>query len=78
MAVSAAHRSMAGSAVSSAPTIVLSTAHAAKFPDFVTQALGFAPEVPDAIQALYGRKETIRAIANDDSAALMAVQAFSG
>lgn len=59
------------------PQIVLSTAHAAKFPDFVTQALGFAPEVPDAISRLYGQKETIREIANDDAAALKAVTSFT-
>ncbi len=59
------------------PQIVLSTAHAAKFPDFVTKALGFAPDVPDAISKLYGQKETIREIANDDAAALEAVKGFT-
>jgi threonine synthase len=59
------------------PQIILSTAHPAKFPDFVTGALGFAPKVPEAIQALYGRKETIRELKNDDVAALEAVTAFT-
>ncbi len=59
------------------PQIVLATAHPAKFPEFVTQALGFAPEVPDAIQCLNGLKETIRAMPNDDHEALNAVRAFT-
>ena len=59
------------------PQIALATAHPAKFPDFVTKALGFAPEVPEAIRALYGRKETIRTLANDDHEALKAVRAFT-
>lgn len=59
------------------PQIVLATAHPAKFPDFVNDALGFAPKVPEAIQALYGQKETIRELKNDDAAALEAVTAFT-
>ena len=59
------------------PQIVLATAHPAKFPDFVNDALGFAPKVPEAIQALYGQKETIRELKNDDGAALAAVAAFT-
>ncbi len=59
------------------PQIALATAHPAKFPAFVTEALGFAPEVPEAIQKLYGQKETIRSIRNDEFAALEVVKAFS-
>ncbi len=59
------------------PQIALATAHPAKFPDFVTRALGFAPDVPEAIQKLYGLKETIRTLANNDSEALLAVRAFT-
>ncbi len=59
------------------PIIALSTAHAAKFPDFVTKALGFAPDVPEAIQKLHGLKETITPIRNDEFAALEAVKAFA-
>ncbi|WP_443748736.1 threonine synthase [Asticcacaulis solisilvae] len=59
------------------PQIVLSTAHAAKFPDFVTRALGFAPKVPDAIQALYGLPEKIVELKNDRTAALDLVKGFS-
>ncbi len=59
------------------PQIVLSTAHAAKFPDFVTRALGFAPKVPDAIQALYGQPERITELKNDRAAALDLVKGFA-
>ena len=58
------------------PIIALSTAHAAKFPEFVTKALGFAPEVPEAIRKLHGQRETIHSIRNDEFAALEAVKAF--
>jgi len=34
------------------PKIILSTAHAAKFPDAVTRAIGIAPPVPAALAAL--------------------------
>lgn len=46
----------------SGPRIILSTAHAAKFPDSVEQALGFAPEAPDAIRALSGQKEVFTVV----------------
>ncbi len=59
------------------PQIVLATAHPAKFPDFVGKALGFTPEVPEAIQKLHGLKETIREIANDDDAAVQVVTDFT-
>jgi threonine synthase len=59
------------------PQIALATAHPAKFPAFVTDALGFAPEVPDAIAQLHGQKETIREIRNDEFAALEVVKAFA-
>jgi threonine synthase len=42
----------------------------------VTKALGFAPEVPEAIQKLHGQRETIQSIRNDEFAALEAVKAF--
>lgn len=59
------------------PQIALATAHPAKFPAFVTDALGFAPEVPEAIARLHGQKETIREIRNDEFAALEVVKAFA-
>lgn len=59
------------------PQIALSTAHPAKFPDFVTEALGFKPEVPEAIEKLYGLKETIVELKNDQAEALKAVAGFA-
>ena len=76
VALAAALERRSGQKNSSAQ-IVLATAHPAKFPDFVNTALGFAPKVPAAIQALYGQKETIRELRNDDVAALEAVRAFT-
>lgn len=58
------------------PRIVLATAHPAKFPDVVTEALGFAPPVPEAIAALKGRSERLKAIGNADAEALSAVSGF--
>jgi threonine synthase len=59
------------------PRIILSTAHAAKFPEFVQRALGFAPQVPEAIQKLYGLPEKIVELRNDPAEALKKVQAFA-
>jgi threonine synthase len=59
------------------PRIILSTAHAAKFPEFVQRALGVAPQVPEAIQKLYGLPETITELPNDPAQALKRVQAFA-
>ncbi|ESQ93093.1 threonine synthase [Asticcacaulis sp. AC460] len=61
----------------SGPHIALATAHPAKFPHFVAGALGFQPEVPEAIARLHGLKETITAIPNDQAEALKAVTAFT-
>lgn len=59
------------------PQIFLSTAHAAKFPDFVQKALGFAPEVPEAIRALYGQPERITELKMDEKAATELVKGFA-
>jgi len=40
-----------------APVVVLSTAHAAKFPEAVFAATGETPKVPGVAQALAGRPE---------------------
>ncbi|MCA1935573.1 MAG: threonine synthase, partial [Asticcacaulis sp.] len=56
--------------------IVLSTAHAAKFPAFVTEALGFEPKAPDAITDLYGLTETLTEMPADVAAAVTTVKAF--
>lgn len=60
-----------------APQVVLSTAHAAKFPAFVTDALGFAPTAPEAILALSGQKERLIEIDNDTQKAIEQVRAFT-
>jgi threonine synthase len=44
------------------PVIALSTAHAAKFPDFVRQALGFEPEAPDRLKAVMDKPERLEVI----------------
>jgi len=59
-----------------APQIVLSTAHPAKFPAFVTEALGFEPEAPEAITRLYGLTETLTEMPADVAAAVTTVKAF--
>ncbi|UDF03429.1 threonine synthase [Asticcacaulis sp. AND118] len=58
------------------PQIVLSTAHPAKFPSFVTEALGFEPKAPDAITDLYGLTETLTEMPADIAAAVTTVKAF--
>lgn len=39
------------------PGIILETAHPAKFPEVVEQALGIAPEIPEAMQALLQKEK---------------------
>ena len=51
------------------PVIAFATAHPAKFPDFVKQALGFAPEAPDKLKAVMDKAERLEVIeANVDAA----------
>lgn len=47
------------------PTVVLATAHPAKFPDAMQKAIGITPELPPHMADLYERKETITPMAND-------------
>jgi len=54
------------------PNVVLSTAHAAKFPDAVEAACGQRPELPAWLAGLMTRPERITRIVNDQSA----VEAF--
>jgi threonine synthase len=54
------------------PMVVLSTAHAAKFPDAVEAACGARPPLPDWLHDLDKRPERITALAADQSA----VEAF--
>jgi threonine synthase len=55
------------------PVIALSTAHPAKFPDFVKSALGFEPEAPERLQAVMDRPERFAVIDADIEAARAAV-----
>jgi threonine synthase len=51
----------------SVPNIVLSTAHAAKFPDAVAAACGTRPQLPVWLGELMSRPEQIKVVANDQS-----------
>ncbi|WP_022722016.1 threonine synthase, partial [Rhodopseudomonas sp. B29] len=50
------------------PNIVLSTAHAAKFPDAVAAACGQRPELPAWLDGLMSKPETIRVLPRDQVA----------
>jgi threonine synthase len=52
----------------SIPTIVLSTAHPAKFPDAVEAACGARPALPDWLSGLNERPERVTAMAADQAA----------
>jgi threonine synthase len=47
------------------PNIVLSTAHAAKFPDAVEAACGVRPRLPGWLEGLMGKPERIEVMKND-------------
>ncbi len=49
------------------PNIVLSTAHAAKFPDAVETACGVRPELPAWLDGLMTRSEQIKVVNNDQA-----------
>jgi threonine synthase len=50
------------------PMIVLSTAHAAKFPDAVEAACGVRPALPDWLAHINERPERVTALPADQSA----------
>ena len=50
------------------PTVVLATAHPAKFPDAVKQATGIAPDLPDSMADLHERTERYAVLDNDIAA----------
>ncbi len=58
---------------SGGPVVVLSTAHAAKFPESVEAALGFAPERPPQLEGLEGRAERFEIVDPTLEAVLAAV-----
>jgi threonine synthase len=47
------------------PMVVLSTAHAAKFPQAIERALGRMPEQPERLKAKLGQEERLTVLAND-------------
>ncbi len=53
---------------STAPTVVLATAHPAKFPDAVEKAIGLRPALPAALADLAKREERCAALPNDAAA----------
>ncbi len=58
---------------SEGPVIALSTAHPAKFPEFVSAALGFEPEQPIQVSGIADREERLTVIDADYAAARAAV-----
>jgi threonine synthase len=52
---------------SSIPNIVLSTAHAAKFPDAVEAACGVRPQLPAWLDGLMTRSEQVKIMKNDQA-----------
>jgi len=63
----AVHAAQACRRPAGGPEVVLSTAHAAKFPEAVTAASGFRPSVPDRLRrALSGSEERIERLERDE------------
>jgi threonine synthase len=52
-------------ASSAAPTVILSTAHPAKFPDAVTRATGRPPAMPDALKRVMDLPERLDVLPHD-------------
>jgi len=57
------------------PTVVLSTAHAAKFPDAVARATGIAAPLPGRLKDLYDRTERMSVLPNDAAAVRSYIEA---
>jgi threonine synthase len=49
----------------SGPLIFLATAHPAKFPDAITQAIGIAPEIPQKLAGLMAQEERYTVLPNE-------------
>ncbi len=60
-----------------APIVTLATAHPAKFPDAVEQAIGAKPALPPHINDLFARAERFDVVANDLDAVRAAITAFA-
>ena len=64
MALAVADRDTPDSTI---PNIVLSTAHAAKFPDAVQAACGVRPQLPAWLEGLMTKQEHIKVMNNDQA-----------
>jgi threonine synthase len=73
--VAAAHRM--GSVRKTTPMVVLSTAHAAKFPESVEAAAGVAPAMPQSARGLAGRPERIDRLPADLEAVKTYIRDFA-
>jgi threonine synthase len=62
----------------SGPTVVLSTAHPAKFPDAVARATGLTPGLPHRLSGLYERLEHFETIPNDKALVRAHIEAKLG
>ena len=51
----------------SIPLVALACAHPAKFPDAVEKAIGIRPDLPPHLADLYGRKEHVSVLENDEA-----------
>jgi threonine synthase len=47
------------------PLVFLATAHPAKFPDAIVQAIGTAPEIPQKLAGLMGQEERYTVLPNE-------------
>jgi threonine synthase len=68
VAAARAHRAAAGAGANAAPMIVLGTAHPAKFPEAIEQAIGIRPTLPPRLGDLMERPERLVRLNNDISA----------
>jgi threonine synthase len=64
VALAVADRDVSDSRV---PNIVLSTAHAAKFPEAVEAACGVRPQLPPWLDGLMTKSEQVRIMKNDQA-----------
>ena len=60
------------------PTVAMATAHPAKFPDAIEQAIGTRPELPPQLADLMARPERFVILPNDLAAVEANVRALVG
>ena len=59
------------------PCVVMATAHPAKFPEALSAALGFAPEIPERLATLRQRPTEVAPLAATDAALKDALLAWT-